>query len=166
MTKRTPAADAAPPPEDQAPASAPETPAEGLSDAAATPVAETLPEAPAAAPDAQGGASDPNPDANPPQAEPTEGTLVIRTRTFPGIFLTHGGRARRAIWAPGYELVAAANRGRSGGASRILTTGSRAGLIDWQPRNLADDLLADDWEVHITPSQLEAFEAAMRTADA
>lgn len=158
-------------PEAQDAASAPETPAEAPLADQATGVAETAAVATPAAPDAQGAASDPNPDANPPapapevQGDPSP-LIVIPTRTFPGIFLAHGGRARRQSWAPGFELVAAASRGRSGGMSRILTTGSRAGLVEWNPRHLADDLLADDWEVSMDAAAMEAWEKTFVTVEA
>jgi hypothetical protein len=155
-------------------ATAPDSATEVVTAAPAELVGET-PAGPAApAPEAQGGTADANlpdatPDANPDLAanppEPTEGLRIIQTRVFPGTFMVHGGRARRNAWAPGFELVAEARQSRTGGRARILITGSRAGLIPWNPPDMADHLLADDWEVHITPSQLEAVERALGAQD-
>lgn len=75
------------------------------------------------------------------------GDMLIGGLIFPGFSLRAGHRARRASWAPGYELSVEAARGRAGGTTRFMTSGGRGGLVEWAPKNLADELLADDWQV-------------------
>ncbi|MES2667931.1 MAG: hypothetical protein V4712_17740 [Pseudomonadota bacterium] len=66
---------------------------------------------------------------------------------FPSGELAAGHGACRAGWAPGYMLLAVEAGGRSGARRKLVTTGSRSGLIDWKPQHLADELLAQDWFV-------------------
>lgn len=66
---------------------------------------------------------------------------------FPAAALAAGQRARRAAWAPGFELVAAEAGGRNGQRLRLMTTGTRCGMVEWKPPHMADELLAQDWQV-------------------
>lgn len=75
------------------------------------------------------------------------GDILMNEITFPGFSLRTGHRARRASWAPGYELSVQTAQGRSGRTTRFMTSGGRGGLVEWAPKNLADELLADDWQV-------------------
>jgi hypothetical protein len=98
-----------------------------------------------------------------PEIAPDE--QVIRTRAFPGPLLAFGGRARRQGWAPGYELTAQNASDRTGRNMKLMTTGSRAGPVEWKPQHLADELVADDWEVIIPSDQLTTF-LAIQNGDA
>ncbi|GAB1361836.1 hypothetical protein MASR1M32_10720 [Rhodobacter sp.] len=78
---------------------------------------------------------------------PDAAEAVNPYRPFPAAFLLAGDRARRAEWGPGYELMAANAGGRSGAKLTLLVTGFRSGPIEWKPKNMADELLAQDWIV-------------------
>lgn len=75
---------------------------------------------------------------------------IIDTRYFPSPLLATGHRARRRAWAPGYELLVASAGGRTGQKLRLMTTGGRGGQVEWKPANMADELMADDWEAILT----------------
>lgn len=90
-----------------------------------------------------------------PEIGPDE--QVIRTRAFPGPLLAFGGRARRQGWAPGFEITAQNATDRTGRTMKLMISGHRAGPIEWKPEHLADELVADDWEVIIPNDQMEIF---------
>lgn len=99
-------------------------------------------------------------DQDEPQAEGTTDLVDIQTRAFPGFMLTYGGTARRKAWAPGFFVSASAAGGRGGQKMKLFTSGNRGGQTEWRPANIADDLLADDWEMTLTQAQLDAAFAA------
>jgi hypothetical protein len=72
---------------------------------------------------------------------------IPTTGHFPCGALKGGARARRASWAPGYELYLAAAASRTGGHFRLMATGGRGGPVEWKPQHPADELMADDWNV-------------------
>jgi hypothetical protein len=92
---------------------------------------------------------------------PEPDTTVIRTRAFPGPLLAFGGRARRAGWAAGFEISAQNAADRTGRKMKLMITGNRAGPIEWKPEHLADELVADDWEVVVANDQLDLIRALM-----
>lgn len=94
-------------------------------------------------------------DAPEPEIAPDE--QVIRTRAFPGPLLAFGGRARRQGWAPGFEITAQNATDRTGRNMKLMISGYRAGPIEWKPEHLADELVADDWEVIVPNDQLTTF---------
>lgn len=103
----------------------------------------------------------PKPAAEEPEADPEPQETTLRTRAFPGPLLAFGGRARRAGWAPGYELTAENAADRTGRNMKLMTSGSRSGPIEWKPLHLADELIADDWEITVPNDQLALFQALM-----
>lgn len=111
-----------------------------------------------AAPDAPDDPAEALPPAPEPEPEPDLGAEVVTLdcRAFPGFILAQGGTARRKGWAPGYELSASAAGGRGGQVMKLYTSGRRGGPIEWRPTNIADELLADDWEMTLTRAQLQA----------
>ena len=74
------------------------------------------------------------------------GEALLRTR-FPTELLAQGHQARRLSWAPGYCILVTSVGGRSGKKLRLMSAGGRSGQVEWQPYNMADELMADDWEV-------------------
>lgn len=105
----------------------------------------------------------PSPLPDQQEAEPDPDVTVIHTRAFPGPLLAFGGRARRAGWAPGYELTAENAADRTGRNMKLMTSGSRSGPVEWKPANLADELLADDWEVIVTSDQIDRISGLAAT---
>lgn len=103
----------------------------------------------------------PKPAKPEPEAEPAPDQTVIRTRAFPGPLLAFGGRARRAGWGPGFEISAQNAGDRTGRKMKLMISGYRAGPIEWKPEHLADELVADDWEVVVANDQLDMIQALM-----
>jgi hypothetical protein len=103
----------------------------------------------------------PKPAKEDPEAETTPAETTIDTRIFPGPALAFGGRARRRGWAPGYELTAQNASDRTGRKMQLMTTGARSGPIEWKPAHLADELMADDWQLTIPNDQLELMTAVL-----
>lgn len=104
----------------------------------------------------------PKPVKETPVPEIAEDEQVIRTRAFPGPLLAFGGRARRQGWAPGFEITAQNATDRTGRNMKLMITGHRAGPIEWKPEHLADELVADDWEVIVPNDQMETFLSIQR----
>ncbi len=129
---------------------------ETLPGAGAGPENETLPGAGAGAEDE----TLPGAGAGPAiEIAPAPGMETIVTRAFPGLLLAHGGIARRKAWAPGFELTASAAGGRGGQKMKLFTSGNRGGQMEWRPVNIADDLLADDWEVSLPVGVIDTIVA-------
>ena len=95
------------------------------------------------------------------EVDPAPAETTIHTRIFPGPALAFGGRARRAGWQPGYELTAQNANDRTGRKMQLMTTGARSGPVEWKPAHLADELMADDWEVTVPNDQMELMTAVL-----
>jgi hypothetical protein len=99
----------------------------------------------------------PKPAKEDPADTPVPDESVIRTRAFPGPLLAFGGRARRTGWAAGFEITAQNATDRTGRTMKLMISGNRAGPIEWKPEHLADELVADDWEVTVPNDQMATF---------
>lgn len=110
----------------------------------------------------QANADQPGAPTDPLPADPFGIGTVMDTRYFPSPLLATGHRARRASWAPGYELLVASAGGRSGQKLRLMIMGGRSGQIEWKPQNMADELMADDWQaILVEPTMVAGTDHAI-----